>query len=98
MMIFLVGGFQTCQAYSLRNRRFRSVQVCRVYAKLEDCLVAQMVKNPPAVWETWVHSLGWEEPLEEGMATHSSILSWRVPRTEEPGRLQSMGLQRIGHD
>ena len=86
-MIFLVGGFQTCQAYSLRNRRFRSVQVCRVYAKLGACLVAPMVNNLPAMWETWVHSLGWEEPLEEGMATHSSILSWRVPRTEEPGRL-----------
>ena len=48
-------------------------------------LVAQMVKNPPAMQETWVRSLGWEDPLEEGMATHSSILAWRIPWTEEPG-------------
>ena len=54
-------------------------------------LVAQMVKNPPAMQETWVRTLGWEDPLEEGMATHSSILAWRIPRTEEPGGLQSMG-------
>ena len=50
-------------------------------------LLAQMVKNPPAVRETWVQSPGWEHPLEEGMATHSSILAWRIPWTEEPGRL-----------
>ena len=54
-------------------------------------LVAQMVKNPPAVQETWVRSLGWEDPLEKEMATHSSILAWRIPWTEEPGGLQSMG-------
>ena len=47
--------------------------------------------NPPAMWEIWVPSLGWEDPLEKEMATHSSILAWRIPRTEEPGRLQSMG-------
>ena len=56
-------------------------------------LVAQMAKNPPAMQETWVRSLGWEDPLEEGMATHSSILAWRIPWIEEPGGLQSMGLQ-----
>ena len=50
-----------------------------------------MVKNPPAMWETWVQSLGWEDSLEEGMATHSSILAWRIPWTEEPVGLQSMG-------
>ena len=61
-------------------------------------LVAQMVKNLPAMQETWVKSLGWEDPLEEGMATHSSSLAWRTPQTEEPGRLWSMGLQRVGHD
>ena len=61
-------------------------------------LMAQMVKNPPVVWETWVQSLGWEDPLEEGMATHSSILAWRTPWTEEPGGLQSMGSQRVRHD
>ena len=53
--------------------------------------MAQMVKNLPAVWETRVQSLGWGDPLEEGMATYSSILVWRIPWTEEPGRLQSMG-------
>ena len=55
-----------------------------------------MVKNPAAVRETWVGSLGWEDPLEEGMATHSSILAWRIPWTEEPVGLQSMGSQRVG--
>ena len=52
-----------------------------------------MVKNLPAMWETQVGSLGWEDSLEEGMTSHSSILAWRIPRTEEPGRLQSMGSQ-----
>ena len=52
-----------------------------------------MVKNLPEIWETWVQSLAWEDPLEKGMATHSSILAWRIPRTEEPGGLQSMGSQ-----
>ena len=61
-------------------------------------LVAQMVKNPPAMWDTWVRTLGQEDPLEEGMATHSSILAWRIPWTEEPGGLQSLGSQRVGHD
>ena len=58
-------------------------------------LVAHMVKNQPAMQETWVQSLDWEDPLEKGMATHSSILTWRIPCTEEPGR--QMGLQRVGH-
>ena len=61
-------------------------------------LMAQMVKNPPSMWETWLRSLGWEDPMEEGMATHSSILAWRVPWTEEAGKLQCMGSQRIKHD
>ena len=61
-------------------------------------LVAQMVKNLPAMWETWVQSLGQEDPLEKGMATHSGILTWRIPRTEEPAGLQSNVLQRVGHD
>ena len=61
-------------------------------------LMAQTVKNLPAMWETWVRSLGWEDPLEEGMATPSSILAWRIPQTEEPGGLQSMRLQRVGYD
>ena len=57
-----------------------------------------MVKNPPAKQETQVRSLGREGPLEKGMATHSSILAWEIPRIEEPGRLQSMALQRVGQD
>ena len=54
-----------------------------------------MIKNPPVVLETWVRSLGWEDPLEKGMATHSSVLAWRVPWTEEPDGLQSIGLKRV---
>jgi len=56
-----------------------------------------MVKNLSAMWETWVQSLGWEDPLEEDMATHSSILAWRIP-IEKPGGLQSMGSQRVRHN
>ena len=65
---------------------------------LESSLVAQTVKRLPAMRETWVWSLGREDPLEKEMATHSSILSWKIPWTGEPGRLQSMGPQRVGHD
>ena len=61
-------------------------------------LVAQLVKNLPAVQETVVRSLGWEDPLEKEMATHSSILGWKISWTEEPDGLQSMGSQRVGHD
>ena len=62
-------------------------------------LVAQTVKNPPAMWKTWVQFLGWEDLLEKEMAAHSSILAWRIPRTQEPGRLQSIGSsQRVRHD
>ena len=61
-------------------------------------MVAQMVKHLSAMWETRIRSLGWKDPLEKEMATHSSILTWKVPRMEEPGRLQSIGLQRVGHD
>ena len=61
-------------------------------------LVSQMVKNLPAIQETWVQSLGWEDFLEKGMATQSSILAWKIPWTEESGQLQSMGSQRVGHN
>ena len=61
-------------------------------------LLAQMVKNLPVMQETWIQYLAQEDPLEKGMTTHSSILSWRIPWTEEPGGLQSMGLQRVRHD
>ena len=57
-----------------------------------------MVKHLPAMQETWVQSLGWEDPLEKEMATHSRTVAWKIPWTEEPGRLQSMGSQRVGHD
>ena len=66
-----------------------------MYVHLE---LIQSVKNLPAVQETRVRSLGWEDPLEKEMATHSSILAWKISWTEEPGGLQSMGLQRVGHD
>ena len=61
-------------------------------------LVAQSVKNLLAVQETWVRSLGWEDTLEKETATHSSILAWKISRTKEPGRLPSMGSQRVRHD
>ena len=60
--------------------------------------MAQMVKNLPVIAETLVRSLGWEDPLEKGMATHTSILAWRIPWTDEPGGLQSMGSKRVAHD
>ena len=73
-----------------------------IYSKnstwFEVSLVAQMVKRLPTMRETWVGSLGWEDPLEKEMATHSSTLAWKIPWTEEPGRLQSMGSQRVGHN
>ena len=69
-----------------------------VYCKVRVSLVVHIVKNLPAMQETRVQSLGWEDPLEKGQATHSSILAWRIPWTEEPGGLQSMGSQRVGHD
>ena len=60
--------------------------------------MAQIVKNLLAMWETQVRSLGQKDPLEKELATHSSVLAWRIPWTEQPGRLQSMGSQRVGHD
>ena len=73
----------------------------RIWAQLitvRASLVAQSVKNLPAVQETQVQFLGWEDPLEKEMATHSSILAWKIAWTEEPGGLQSMGSQRVGHN
>ena len=72
------------------------VIIIRIYCWAS--LVAQRLKCLPAMWETWVRSLGQENPVEKEMATHSSILAWRIPWTEEPGGLQSMGSQRVGHD
>ena len=72
------------------------------FSRLPQCkgasLVAQKVKNLPAMQETWVQSLGQEDPLEKRMATHSSILAWEIPWTEEPGGLQPIWLQRVGHN
>ena len=68
------------------------------YKDLWVSLVAQRIKRLPAMQETWVQSLGWEDPLEKEIATHSSILAWRIPWTEEPGGLQSMGSQIVEHD
>ena len=67
-------------------------------SRLGASLVAQMVKCLPAMQETWVHSLGGEDPLEKGMATHSRVLTWRIPWTEEPGGLRSMESQRVERD
>ena len=69
-----------------------------VLMRFRTSLVAQMVKHLPTMRETWIQSLGRKDLLEQEMATHSSILAWKIPWMEEPGRLQSMGLQRVGHD
>ena len=71
---------------------------CLSLSKKRASLVAQLVKNLPTMWETWVRFLGWEDPLEREMATHSSTIAWKIPWKEEPSRLQSMGLQRVGHN
>ena len=69
-----------------------------VFPGVWTSLVAQKVKRLPTMWETWVRSLGQEDLLEKEMATHSSPLAWKIPWTEEPGGLQAMGSQRVGHD
>ena len=73
---------------------FSELDLTVIYASL----MAQMVKRLPAMRETWVRSLVREDPLEKEMATHSSTLAWKIPWTEKPGKLQSMGSQRVGHD
>ena len=77
---------------------FRMFAGYKVNIQKPNSLLAQSVKNLPAMQETQVQSLGWEDPLEKGMASHSSILAWRIPRTEKPGGLESIGSQRVGHD
>ena len=76
------------------------LQGFRLTALLSSCyvLLTQVIKNPSSMYETWVQSLGWKDPLEKGMAIHCSILAWKSPWTEEPGNLQSMGSQRVGHN
>ena len=78
-----------------KERRADCIWLCQSFGFF---YVTQMVKKTPAMQETLVQSLGWEDPLEEGLVTHSSILAWRIPWTEEPGRLQSMGSWTVRHD
>ena len=86
----LVGGI-----YGVAQSRTRLKRLSSSSSRV--IIGSEMVKNLPAMWETWVQSLVWEDPLEEGMASHSSILAWRILWTEEPGGLQSLGLQRVRH-
>ena len=83
--------------FSLQADVFSAVNVLG-YMLFKSSFVAQTLKNPHAIQKTPVPSPGWEGPLERGMATHSSVLAWRIPRAEEAGRLQSMGSHRVGHD
>ena len=76
----------------------RKVKIFLKVGFLQSSLVTQMVKHLSTMQETWVRSLGQEDPLEKEMVTHSSTLAWKIPWTEEPGRLQSIGLQRVRHD
>ena len=85
------GGLQSMGSQRVGHDRATSLS-------LWASLVAQLVKNLPAVQKTQVRFLGWEDPLEKEMATHSSILAWKISWTEEPGGLQSMGLQRVVHN
>ena len=83
---------------NLRARRELKVSDLPCSLLYPTFLVAQMVKRLSTMWETQVRSLGWEDPLEKEMAIHSSTIAWKIPWTEEPGRLQSMESQRVGHD
>ena len=87
---------EVINAYCLQLLRLGVI--CYTLIESKVSLMAQMVKNLPAMQKTQVGSLGREDPLEEEMATHSSILAWKIPWTEEPGRLQSMRLQRVEHN
>ena len=99
-----LGGFVRNFTFAIKNnkQKKKKIEVIIVGRKLDSCwtvywasLVAQMVKRLPAMQETWVRSPGWKDPLEKEMATHSSTLAWKIPWMEEPGRLQSMGSQRV---
>ena len=92
MNLLLVWGWNKGVEKEIKHKYLAAFIMVQVF------LVAQMVKSVPAMQETWVQSLGWEDPLEEEMAIHSSILVWKIPWMEEPGRLQSMGSQRVGHN
>ena len=81
--------------WKIRPNFFKQTDKLKIYMVYRTSLVAQMVKHLPTIWETQVQSLGWEDPLEKEMATHSSTLAWKIPWTEVPGRLQYMGSQRV---
>ena len=85
------GAQKAVNTEEIRAKRW--IKTACLLKKPGTSLMAQLVKNLPAMWETWVRSLGWEDPLEKGKPTHSSILAWRIPWT-----IQSMGSQRVGHD
>ena len=95
-MYFLFGEISAYVFYRFLIELFDFVTL--EFLSVRASVVAQLVKNLPALWETWVRSLGWEDPLEKEMATHSNTLAWKIPWTEEPGGLQSTGSQRVGHD
>ena len=80
------------------EHRINFITFFRPQLHMWTSLVAQTIKRLSTMWETRVQSLGWEDPLEKEMAIHSSTIAWKIPWTEEPGRLQSMGSQRVGHD
>ena len=98
----LAGGFYTSeplgQSYWAKREALCGKTTTTTTTKHLTSLVAQTGKHLPTMWETRVQSLGWEDLLEKEMATHSNILAWKIPWTEEAGRLQSMGSQRVGHD
>ena len=87
-----------CRLWGRTESDMTEVTLQQQQQYIRASLVAQMVKNLPAMQEIQDQSQGQEDPLEKGMATHSSVLAWRFPWTEEPGRLQSMGLRRVRHD
>ena len=89
------GGARCAAVYGVGQSQTR---LSDFHFHFETSLVAQMIKRLPTMWETRVQSLGLEDPLEKEMGTHSSTLAWKIPWMEEPGRLQSMGSQRVGHD
>ena len=93
------GGLPSMGSHSrTRLKRLSSSSSSSPRFESSASLVAQRLKRLPSMRETWVQFLGWEDALEKEMATHSSILAWRIPWTEEPGGLQSTGSQRVGHD
>ena len=106
-MLYITEVFLKCLSYYFNLNSFKLFSINLSYQCIDNSsdyiyrwasLVAQIVKNRPAIQETWVRFLGQEDPLEKGMATHCSILAWRSPWIEETGRLQSMRSQRVGHN